>query len=159
MILGVSGHFLDERVSLGTMKMRGNDLHFYTNPRRVNSAGERVRPYSGPLAILIDSLSLSAAEIFAGGMRDVGRARLFGEATGGQALPAIWDRLPNGDVLYHAIGDFVTASGARVEGRGVSPDEVVPVTRADLLAGRDAPLEAALRWSGGQKGRGQTGDR
>ena len=24
--------------------------------------------------------------------------------------------------------------------------EPVPVTRADLLAGRDAPLEAALRW-------------
>jgi carboxyl-terminal processing protease len=126
--------------------MRGNELSFFTNPRRVNAAGQRVEPYSGPLAILIDGLSLSAAEIFAGGMQDLGRARLFGERSGGQALPAIWDRLPNGDVLYHAFGDFITPSGARLEGRGVSPDEPVIATRADLLAGRDAPLEAALRW-------------
>jgi carboxyl-terminal processing protease len=153
MILGISGHFLNERVSLGTLKMRGNDLSFYTNPRRVSASGQRVEPYSGPLAILIDGLSLSAAEIFAGGMQALGRARVFGETSGGQALPAIWDRLPNGDVLYHAFGDFVTASGARVEGQGVSPDEVIASSRDDLLAGRDAPLLAALDWIGRQKTR------
>lgn len=148
MILGVSGHFLNERVSLGTLKMRGNELNFFANPRRVNSAGQRVEPFSGPVAILVDGLSLSAAEIFTGGMQAVGRARVFGERTGGQALPALWDRLPNGDVLYHAFGDFVIPSGIRLEGRGVVPDELVPATREDLLAGRDAPLEAALRWIG-----------
>jgi C-terminal processing protease CtpA/Prc len=68
--------------------------------------------------------------------------------SGGQALPAIWDQLPNGDVLYHAFGDFVTASGARLEGHGVTPDEVIPVRREDLLAGRDAPLQAAVAWIG-----------
>jgi carboxyl-terminal processing protease len=146
MILGVSGHFLADRVSLGTLKMRGNELNFFANPRRVSASGERVEPYSGPLAILIDELSLSAAEIFAGGMQAVGRARLFGIATGGQALPAVWDRLPNGDVLYHAFGDFVTANGARVEDHGVTPDQSVPLTRENLLAGRDAPLLAAMRW-------------
>ncbi len=148
MILGVSGHFLNERVSLGTLKMRGNELNFFANPRRVNSAGQRVEPYSGPVAILVDGLSLSAAEIFAGGMQAVGRARIFGERTGGQALPALWDRLPNGDVLYHAFGDFVIPSGIRLEGRGVVPDEWVPARREDLIAGKDAPLEAALRWIG-----------
>jgi carboxyl-terminal processing protease len=146
MILGVSGHFLDERVSLGTLKMRGSDLSFFANPRRVNAAGERVTPYAGPLAILTDGMSLSAAEIFAGGMQGLGRARVFGETTGGQALPAIWDRLPNGDLLYHAFGDFVTSTNVRLEGRGVIPDERVPVRREDLLAGRDATLEAAMRW-------------
>lgn len=146
MTLGVAGHFLGDRVSLGTMKMRGNQLHFYANPRRVSVRNERVEPYAGPVAILIDSLSLSAAEIFAGGMQALGRARVFGETSGGQALPAIWDRLPNGDVLYHAFGDFVTGSGLRLEGRGVHPDESVPVTRGDVLAGRDAPLQAALGW-------------
>ena len=64
----------------------------------------------------------------------------------GQALPALFDRLPNGDVLIHAYGDFVTADGTRLEGRGVIPDELVPLLREDLLAGRDAPLEAALAW-------------
>jgi carboxyl-terminal processing protease len=94
---------------------------------------------------------MSAAEIFAGGMQAVGRARIFGESSGGQALPAVWDKLPNGDVLYHAVGDFVTAKGRRLEGQGVVPDEKVELKREDLLAGRDAPLEAALRWIGEQK--------
>ena len=151
MVLGVSGHFLKDRISLGTLKMRDNDLIFYTNPRLVNPSGERVEPFSGPVAILIDGISLSAAEIFAGGMQAIGRARVFGEPSGGQALPAIWDRLPNGDVLYHAFGDFVTPTGVRLEGRGVSPDEVVPLRRRDLLAGRDATLEAALHWISQQK--------
>ncbi len=64
----------------------------------------------------------------------------------GGALPAVLERLPGGDVLQYAIGDFVTASGERIEGRGVVPDQVVEPTRADLLAGRDPILEAALDW-------------
>ncbi len=59
--------------------------------------------------------------------------------------------LPNGDVLMHAVGDFVTAKGERLEGRGVIPDEAVTLTRADLLAGRDAALLAALRWIGAER--------
>jgi carboxyl-terminal processing protease len=56
------------------------------------------------------------------------------------------DRLPNEDVLYHAFGEFETATGVRLEGRGVYPDEPVPLARKDLLAGRDAALLAALQW-------------
>ena len=151
MVMGLAGHFLKEPLSLGTLKMRGNELKFFANPRRVNFAGKRVEPFSGPVAILVDGASLSAAELFAGGMQDVGRARVFGQTTPGQALPAVWDRLPNGDVLYHAIADFITASGIRFEGRGVIPDERTPVTRKDLLAGRDAPLLAAMRWISEQR--------
>ena len=55
----------------------------------------------------------------------------------GQALPALFARLPNGDVLIHAYGDFVTADGTRLEGRGVVPDEVVPLDREQLLGGHD----------------------
>ncbi len=146
MIMGVSGHFLTNQVSLGTMKMRVAELHFLANPRWVNPDGKRVRPFGGKLAILIDPLSLSASEIFAGGMQDIGRAQVFGELTGGQALPAFFDRLPNGDILYHAIADYTTPSGIRLEGRGVRPDTTVPLVRTDLLAGKDAALEAALRW-------------
>ena len=151
MILGVSGHFFNDRVSLGTLTMRGAELNFFSNPRRVSVGGQRVAPFAGPVAILIDDLSLSAAEIFAGGMQSVGRARVFGENSGGQALPAVWDRLPNGDVLYHAVGDFVTANGSRLEGQGVLPDEKIVTTRQSLLAGRDDVLQAALRWIQQQK--------
>jgi carboxyl-terminal processing protease len=150
MIMGISGHFLTERKPLGTMKTRDNNLKFAANPRLVNGAGQRVEPFGGPVAILVDAMTGSASECFAGGMQALGRARVFGQTSMGQALPAFFARLPNGDVLIHATGDFVTADGTRLEGRGVVPDETVAIGRADLLAGRDTTLEAALKWIDGQ---------
>jgi carboxyl-terminal processing protease len=146
MIMGLSGHFMTERATLGVMKTKDSELRFFANPRLVNAAGERVEPFKGPLAIVVDGMTGSASECFAGGLQSLGRARVFGQTSMGQALPALFDRLPNGDVLIHAWGDFVTGTGVRIEGRGVVPDEPVALTRADLLAGRDAPLEAALAW-------------
>jgi carboxyl-terminal processing protease len=148
MIMGLAGHFVPDRLTLGVMKTKDSELRFVANPRLVNAAGARVEPFRGPLAILVDGLSASASECFAGGLQSLGRARVFGQVSMGQALPALFDTLPNGDVLIHAWGDFVTGSGVRLEGRGVVPDEIVPATRADLLAGRDRPLEAALAWIG-----------
>ena len=152
MLMGISGHFLKERKTLGTMKMRDSELRFVANPRLVSAAGERVEPFAGPVAILVDAMSGSASECFTGGMQGIGRARVFGETSMGQALPALFDKLPNGDVLIHAYGDFVAADGTRLEGRGVVPDELVPLTRESLLAGRDPALEAALEWIGRSAG-------
>jgi carboxyl-terminal processing protease len=146
MIMGISGHFLTERTPLGVMKTRDSELKFAANPRMVTAAGVRVEPFAGPVAILVDAMSGSATECFAGGMQSIKRARVFGQTSMGQALPALFDKLPNGDVLIHAYGDFVTADGTRLEGRGVVPDEIVAVRREDLLAGKDATLDAALAW-------------
>ena len=146
MIMGIAGHFVADRATLGVMHTKDSELRFAVNPRLVNSVGERVEPYPGPLAILVDGMTGSASECFAGGMQSLGRARVFGQTSMGQALPALFDRLPNGDVLIHAWGDFATGTGVRIEGRGVVPDQPIAVTREDLLAGRDATLDAALRW-------------
>lgn len=146
MVMGISGHFLDREVVLGTMRMRNNQLRFVSNPRRTTAEGAVVSPFAGRLAILIDPQSASTSEIFASGMQQVGRARLFGEISAGQALPALLHRLPNGDVLMHVIADFTTPDGQRIEGRGSIPDEHVALTRSNLLAGIDAPLRAARRW-------------
>jgi carboxyl-terminal processing protease len=146
MIMGLAGHFVSDRATLGVMKTRQSQLTFPANPRLVNAAGDRVEPYKGPVAILVDGMTGSASECFSGGLQSLGRARVFGQTSMGQALPALFDRLPNGDVLIHAWGDFVTGTGVRIEGRGVVPDEPVALTRAALLAGRDATLEGALAW-------------
>jgi carboxyl-terminal processing protease len=146
MMRGLAGHVLNEPALLGRMQMRGVELEFRANPRRSTGDGRRVVPYAGPLAILVDELSASASECFAGGLQSLGRARVFGTRSMGQALPASTRQLSNGDVLMYAVGDFVTSTGRRLEGQGVVPDEGVPVTRAALAAGRDEPLEAALRW-------------
>lgn len=153
MVMGVGGHFLDSAVTLGTITSRGNTLRYLANPRRVGADGARVHPFAGPLAILVDALSVSTSEIFAAAMQQLGRARVFGERTPGQALPATLVRLPNGDVMQHVVADLTTVDGGRLEGRGVVPDEDVPLRRGDLLAGRDASLAAALRWIDAQGGR------
>jgi carboxyl-terminal processing protease len=146
MIMGLSGHFVAERATLGVMKSKEAELHFNANPRLVNAAGARVEPYTGPLAIIVDGMTGSASECFSGGLQSLGRARVFGQTSMGQALPALFDKLPNGDVFIHAYGDFVTGTGVRIEGRGVVPDEPVAFTRGALLAGRDESMEAALSW-------------
>ncbi len=153
MVGGVAGHFLTRRDTLGSNQTRTSRLVFVANPRASTADGRSVTPFAGPVAVLQDELSGSASEIFAAGMRAIGRVRVFGATSIGGVLPASWDRLPNGDVLYHAIGEFITPDGRRLEGIGVVPDEPVTVTRADLLAGRDPVLNAAMRWIAGERGR------
>lgn len=146
MVMGVAGHFLADRVSLGDYRTRRHTLQFRANPRVVSPSGERVEPFAGPVAILVDETSGSASEVFAGGMQAIGRVRVFGTTSLGGVLPAFFDRLPNRDVLYHAVADFATPDGIVLEGRGVIPDEPVRPTRRDLLAGRDPVMDAALAW-------------
>jgi carboxyl-terminal processing protease len=154
MAMGIAGHFMDEARSLGAMRTRDTELRFVVNPRRVDTHGRTVAPYAGPVAILTDALSMSTTEIFAAGMQQAGRARVFGGTTAGQALPSYPRPLPSGDVLVHAFASFAMPDGAPVEGRGVVPDVAAPPTRAELLAGRDPALEAAKRWISETRRRG-----
>jgi carboxyl-terminal processing protease len=146
MVMGVAGHFFEDKRELGVQKMRGAQLNYVANPRLTNAAGELVDPYSGPVAILIDETSASASEVFAGGMQSTGRVRVFGEISAGAVLPARMTKLPNGDSILHAVGDFTTSDGKLLEGVGVVPDQVVLLRRADLLAGKDAILDVAIDW-------------
>ena len=146
MIIGVAGHFAEVPFSLGALIARDNTLKLPANPRFVDTSGKRVQPFAGPVAVLVDEITASASEVFTGGLQEHGRVRVFGRTTAGQALPAVYDKLPNGDALYHPVADFVTAKGARFEGRGVVPDEAVALDRKALLSGRDPTLDRALQW-------------
>lgn len=149
---GFAGHFVDRRDTLGTMITRRDTLHLVINPRRVSPDARPVTPFAGPVAVLVDERTASTSEFFAGGMQALGRARVFGAPSSGQALPSLMPRLPNGDVLLHAIADFVGPDGERWEGGGVVPETDAPPARAALLAGRDPALDAALAWIARQAG-------
>jgi carboxyl-terminal processing protease len=137
--MGVAGWFIDQSdVRLGTEYLRGLTMKFVIFPRP--------EPFRGPLAILVDGCSASTAEIFAGGLKDVKRARIFGTRTAGAALPSIISRLPNGDGFQYAIANYISEGGQPLEGIGVTPDEEVHLTRRELLAGKDSVLDAALNW-------------
>lgn len=137
MAMGVAGWFVSEESQyLGTMKMRTSELKFVVNPRATT--------YSGRLVVLVDGLSGSTAEIFAGGMKDLGRATLVGSRTAGAALPAHMKDLSNGDALLHAIANYISRGGEVLEAKGVVPHIEVRPTREALLAGRDLALEKAI---------------
>jgi phytoene dehydrogenase-like protein len=53
--------------------------------------------------------------------------------------------LPDGGRLQLSREDYVAPKGRRIEGTGVEPDLTVTRTLADLRAGRDPELEAAVR--------------
>jgi len=144
------------------MKTRENSVSFRVNPRRSDSSSRATTPIDRPVAILVDEMSASTSEIFAGGMQEAGRARVFGRTTPGAALPAVMVRLPNGDVFVAAMADFVTPKGVRLEGRGVVPDEIIELTPEVLSSGADPDLRAAAKWIleqwGEPEGDEQTGE-
>ena len=146
MAMGVAGHVLDEPKSLGTMRTRDATLEFKVNPRRSTSKGERVQPFEGPVAIVVDPLSASTSEIFAGGLQKLGRARVFGRTSAGAALPAQMKSLPSGDALLFAFANFTLPDGSTIEGVGVIADAPTGTRRADWTPNQDADVNAAARW-------------
>jgi len=146
MVSGVAGHLLDQPTSLGQMQGRSMRMDFKANPRLVDGSGAQVGTIRAPVAILIDGLSGSTSEMFAGGLVDIGRAEVFGHCTAGAALPATTHPLKNGDILLHAIADFRTPSGVSIEGSGVCQRIGPPPTASDYAAHPEAELRDALRW-------------
>ena len=136
---GVAGWFVDQAgLQLGTMHTRTATINFAVFPRP--------EPFRGPLAVLVDGCTGSTAEILAGGLKDIHRARIFGTRSAGAALPSVIEKLPNGDGFQYAMANYVSQGGRPLEGIGVIPDEEVRLTRRGLLDGQDAVLNAALTW-------------
>lgn len=133
---GIAGVLEKNPTSLGTMHMRTGHTNFAVFPQP--------NPYLGPVVILTDGSSASTSEIFAGGMQEIGRAVVVGDRTVGAALPSVFQKLPTGAIFQYAIADFKTPRGTLIEGRGVTPDVEVKLTRRSLLDGRDVQLDAAI---------------
>jgi len=149
MARGMAGHLIGDKTSLGKMTYRDPtfgpvQLDLKANPRL---AAER---YDGPVAVLVDRLTVSTGEVFAAGLQGVGRARGFGVRTPGMAMPSIMEELPNGDTLQMPLGESLDPHGGRLEKDGVVPDEEIALTREAFAGNSDPILDAALRWLAGQ---------
>jgi carboxyl-terminal processing protease len=139
MAMGMAGWFVEQpNQLLGTLYMRDTTLKFIVNPR--------AKTFAGPLAILVDGASASTAEILAGGLKDLGRARVFGSRTAAAALPSMFEKLPNGDGFQYAMANYISEGGQPLEGLGLTPDVETPLTREALLEGKDPALDAAIAW-------------
>lgn len=138
MATGLAGMLVDEEYEMGRMQLRRGHLNFNVYPQK--------GAFLGPIAVLVDSNSISTSEIFAADMQESGRARLFGSRTAGAALPSVFKKLPNNYFLQMAIADYVSFSGNRIEQVGVMPDEAVSLSASKLRRGKDSVVEAARKW-------------
>jgi carboxyl-terminal processing protease len=133
----IAGNFFARETYSGGFRARDGALQkYYTLP-----APNR---YGGAVVILVDEASASASEGFTGFMQESGRARVVGRQTAGSVLNRGGRReFKGGAQLFFSTRTFLTPRGRELEGAGVTPDVEVPLTLADLRAGRDAALEAA----------------
>ena len=109
-------------------------------------AGRGAPRFDGPVACLIDEETFSVADNFAACLRDTHPDVTFvGRPTGGGSGAPRTFTLPATKARVTFCTMRVWApKGEIVEGNGVKPDVDVVPTRAQVLAGDDAVLEAAL---------------
>ena len=103
------------------------------------------RHHRGRVAVLVDEMSISAAELFAASMQTTGRGVVVGDRSPGVALGTQFTQLPNGALFVHPDRQYRMTDGTVLEGRGVVPDVEVSLDRELLVQGVDSQLQAAIR--------------
>jgi carboxyl-terminal processing protease len=113
--------------------------------RLANLTDDSVPLLHQPLVVLTDRRCFSACEAFSGAVRDLGLGKLVGMRTGGKVAGRAYGyHLNDGSVLAITVVREVGAKGETIDGIGVAPDYVVPLTAEALSAGHDAELEQAI---------------
>ena len=104
-----------------------------------------------PIVVLQNRNTASAAELFAGALRDHGYATLIGETTRGKCTMQSGYRLPDGSYIKVTVADYLPPSGESYQGVGLDPDIRIPLAPAYqaepvylLPAEQDTPLQEAL---------------
>lgn len=100
--------------------------------------------YKGPLALLVNRLSASASEIFAGAMQDYHRALIIGGQTFGKGTVQTIQPLNHGE-LKLTLAKFYRVSGQSTQHQGVLPDIDYPSIIDTKEIGESA-LPEAMPW-------------
>ncbi len=100
--------------------------------------------YDGPLGVLVNRLSASASEIFAGAIQDYGRGLVIGSGTFGKGTVQTLDQLNHGEIKI-TRAKFYRISGESTQNRGVEPDITFPSLIDPERIG-ESSLDNALAW-------------
>jgi len=154
---GVAGIIVDLRNNGGGSLQEANELtglfieygptvQIRHSSRRVWRDGKRLKSpyYEGPLVVLVNRLSASASEIFAGAMQDYERGLIVGDRSYGKGTVQTLIPLTEGQ-LKVTESKFYRISGESTQHRGVVPDVVFPSIYDTEEIGESA-LEHALNW-------------
>nr|MDT0253879.1 carboxy terminal-processing peptidase [Endozoicomonas sp.] len=132
----LTGLFIDKGPTVVVRNNRGR------SDRQEDPDSEQL--YDGPMVVMIDRLSASASEIFAGALQDYGRALIVGSQSYGKGTVQSIQPLNHGQ-LKLTLAKFYRVSGQSTQNRGVIPDLIFP----SLYDGRDIgedTLPDALPW-------------
>ena len=122
-----------------TVQIRGTGSRIWRDGKR-----RRGPYYDGPMAVMIDRLSASASEIFAGALQDYGRAIVVGDRSFGKGTVQTLLDLPEGQ-LKITESKFYRVSGDSTQHRGVLPDISYPsILQHDEIG--ESSLDEALDW-------------
>jgi carboxyl-terminal processing protease len=154
---GVDGIVIDLRNNGGGSLQEANELtglfieygptvQIRHSSRRVWRDGKRLRTpyYEGPLVVLINRLSASASEIFAGAIQDYDRGLIVGDQSFGKGTVQTLIPLTEGQ-LKVTESKFYRISGESTQHRGVLPDVEFPSIYDKEEIGESA-LDHALNW-------------
>jgi len=108
-------------VGKGTLAMRETK----GGPRETIAAGSGDGSIATPTALLIDTGTSGAAELFASALAGNQRADLIGEHTIGRAAQQKLIKLPDGAGLWLSTSRFLTPSGAQLHEKGLEPTVAV----------------------------------
>ena len=100
--------------------------------------------YTGPMTVLVNRLSASASEIFAGAMQDYHRALIIGGQTFGKGTVQTIQPLNHGE-LKLTLAKFYRVSGQSTQHQGVIPDIGYPSIVDDKEIGESA-LPDSMPW-------------
>jgi carboxyl-terminal processing protease len=100
--------------------------------------------WEGPMAVLVDRLSASASEIFAGAIQDYGRGIIIGNQTFGKGTVQTLVPLNRGQLKITAA-KFYRVSGQSTQHQGILPDIEFPESYDSERIG-ESSLDDALPW-------------
>lgn len=112
--LKVANLFCDNEIITYTAGRNNENIHYYTS---------KDSPlYTGPLVIMIDGDTASAAEVLAGGLQEQSRAKLIGAHSFGKGTIQNITQMSNGGRLVLTTEQFFTPGGKVIHKKGIEPD-------------------------------------
>lgn len=140
------GHVFDHEVTVATLDARKTEKPIVAKPRG--------NLYRGPLTVLIDSQSSSAAELFARVIQLEHRGKVMGDRSSGLVMEAEdYDEVMGVNEATYSFSithaNLIMTDGHSLENAGVIPDELLIPTAQDLAEGNDSVLEKAVTEAGG----------
>ncbi len=105
-----------------------------------NAKGDALDP--GPLVVLVNGGTASASEITSAALKENDLATIIGTTTYGKGVFQEVIELDGGGALDITVGEYLTADGSSILGKGVIPDE--KVVDKDLEDRNDVVLDAGL---------------